>query len=59
MDYSLLLGTHIVTKEEKERAKLIYKLRIRRQQPGKAEEEGLVLTQRGTPIDRISFLFVV
>lgn len=30
MDYSLLLGTHIVTEEEKARAKYIYKLRLQR-----------------------------
>jgi hypothetical protein len=37
MDYSLLLGTHIVTPEEKERARYIYKLRIKRQHDNKEE----------------------
>lgn len=53
MDYSLLLGTHIVTKEEKESAKVIYKLRIRRQQPhapSKFEPDDLALTSSGIKI---------
>jgi hypothetical protein len=31
MDYSLLIGTHIVTEDEKARARYIYKLRLHRQ----------------------------